>query len=185
MSDGNELIYSFGDLMKGVGGIAWELGAAAGGLAFRDGAITESDPTPADTNWSLEERFDTDPTAGAGTFRHLAIEVPDRGTLVCTSRGEPGLAGHGAEEATGRLEGVTRISFEETLISTEYDAKGAPARFGLELWPGEAEPANRAGAMRTSGALIAGGAVGEIWAGFFRCHTDGTEGLGTYLLWRA
>ena len=185
MSDGEAGIRAFGDLVKGVGGIAWTLAGSEGGLSLRDGAVAEAGEAGGDPRWRFEEQLDPDPAEGAATFRHLAIEVPDRGTLVCTSRGEPDVAGHGAEQAAGRMDGTAVISFEESLISTQYDGEGRPSRFGLELWPGEADPVNRAGATRTSGTLIAGGSRAQVWAGFFRCHTDGAEGFGTYLLWRA
>jgi hypothetical protein len=32
---------------------------------------------------------------------------------------------------------------------------------------------------------LGGVSLGNAWAGLFRCHTDGSEGLGSYLLWRA
>jgi hypothetical protein len=55
----------------------------------------------------------------------------------------------------------------------------------LELWPEDADQTSRAGACRVTGSLIGGTEAGGTWAGLFRCHADGTEGLGSYLLWRA
>ena len=49
----------------------------------------------------------------------------------------------------------------------------------------EAERASRAAATRVTASLLGGVRAGGIWAGLFRCHTDGSEGLGSYLLWRA
>ena len=43
----------------------------------------------------------------------------------------------------------------------------------------------RAAAVRVSGSLLGGIRQGDTWAGFFRCHTDEQDGLGTYLLRRA
>ena len=77
------------------------------------------------------------------------------------------------------------IPFEEALISTQYDGAGRPTRFGLELWPQEADQSNRAGATRVSASLLGASDAGSVWAGVFRCHADGTEGIASYLLWRA
>ncbi len=127
-----------------------------------------------------------DPLDGAGVLRHLAIGGAPDSQLIATASGRPGAEGHGSERTVGWL--LTADSgepYEETLISTQYDGGGDPTRIGLELWPEDADTSSRAAATRVSGSLLGGVRAGPVWAGLFRCHTDGTEGLGSYLLWRA
>ena len=130
-------------------------------------------------------RWAQDPTAGAAVFRQLVVEAADESLLAAVSTGHAGASGHGEESAAAwQLQGESVTPFEEALISTQYDGGGEPSRFGLELWPQDAERATRAAAVRASGSLLGGVADGAIWAGAFRSHADGHEGLGTYLLWR-
>jgi hypothetical protein len=131
-------------------------------------------------------RWIGDPLGGAATLRHLAIGGAPDSQLIATARGMPGGDGHGGERAVGwLLSADSGVPYEETLISTQYDGGGDPTRIGLELWPEEADQSNRAGATRVSGSQLGGVRAGPVWAGLFRCHTDGTEGLGSYLIWRA
>lgn len=131
-------------------------------------------------------RWSGDPLEGAAVFRQLTVEAGDDTLLVGTARGEPGVAGHGDESVLGwRIDGEQATPFEESLITTQYAAGGDPTRIGLELWPRDVDQASRAGAVRVAGSLLGGVRAGGIWAGLFRCHTDGAEGLGTYLLWRS
>jgi hypothetical protein len=131
-------------------------------------------------------RWSSDPTSGAAVFRQIVVEGADQSSLVAVATGRPGAAGHGEERtAAWQLEGESEAPFEEALISTQYDGAGEPTRFGLELWPPDAERSTRAAAVRVSGSLLGGISAGAIWAGVFGCHTDGHEGLGSYLLWRA
>jgi hypothetical protein len=126
-----------------------------------------------------------DPLGGAAVLRHLAIGGAPDTQVIATTTGSPGAEGHDGERALGWL--LTPDSgapYDETLISTQYDGDGRPTRIGLELWPEDADQSSRAAATRVSGSLLGGFAIGSLWAGFFRCHTDGTEGLGSYLLWR-
>jgi hypothetical protein len=127
-------------------------------------------------------RWSGDPLEGAGTFRHLTVEVADGALLVATAWGEPGAEGHGGERISAwRVDADGQDSrFDEALISTQYDGEGRPTRVGLELWPGEDGPPTRVAC-----SLLGGATAGVGWAGFLRAHTDGTEGLGTYLLRRA
>src|SRR5262249_16489012 len=127
-------------------------------------------------------RWPADPLDGAGVFRHLAIEGAEGALLIVTARGEPGEEGHSSERASAWLIDNTGAlcEFEETLISTQYDAQNRPARFGLELWPGDEAPTKR-----VTASLLGGAEVGEAWGGLFRCHTDGAEGVGGYLFWRS
>jgi hypothetical protein len=127
-----------------------------------------------------------DPLDGAAVLRHLAIGGAPDSQLIASARGKPGADGHGSERVVGwLLTADSGVPFEETLISTQYDDGGDPTRIGLELWPEDADQSSRAAATRVSGSLLGGSRAGSVWAGLFRCHTDGTEGLGTYLLWRA
>jgi hypothetical protein len=131
-------------------------------------------------------RWKADPLEGAATFRHLAIERPGESFLIATAMGRPGSEGHGEEETTGwLLEGETATAFEETLISTQYDGSGKQTRLGLELWPEDADQSSRAAATRVSGGSLGVVESGNATAGLFGCHVDGTEGFGSYLLWRA
>jgi hypothetical protein len=130
-------------------------------------------------------RWSADPLEGAGTFRQLAIDAGDQALLVVEARGEP-RAEHGDERTRAWLiRGEDDARFEDAFISTQYDGNGAPTRFGLELWPEEAERASRAAATRVAASSEGSVGVGNAWAGLFRCQTDGILGLGSYLLWRA
>jgi hypothetical protein len=130
-------------------------------------------------------RWMRDPLEGAGAFRHLAIDAGEESLLVAEARGEPG-ADHGDERtAAWLIRGEDESRFEDAFISTQYDRGGEPTRFGLELWPEEAERASRAAATRVATSSLGGVRLGKAWAGLFRCHTDGYEGVGSYLLWRA
>jgi hypothetical protein len=130
-------------------------------------------------------RWSSNPVEGAGTLRHLAIDGGEESLLVAVARGEPG-ADHGEERTAGWLiRGEEESRFEDSFLSTQYGAGGDPNRFGLELWPEESERASRAAAMRVSGTSLGGARIGNAWACLFGCHTDGSEGIGSYLLWRA
>jgi hypothetical protein len=130
-------------------------------------------------------RWGADPLQGAGTVRFLAIDAGDESLLVVEARGEPG-ADHGNERAAAwQIRGEDETRFEDTFISTQYQGEVEPTRFGLELWPEEAERASRAAATRVAASPLGGVSVGGVWAGLFRCQTNGILGLGSYLLRRA
>jgi hypothetical protein len=130
-------------------------------------------------------RWAGNPLEDTGTFRHLAIDAGGESLLVAESRGEPGKE-HGHERsAAWQIRGEDESRFEETFISTQYDSSGEPTRFGLELWPEEADHASRAAATRVAASSLGGVRVGGAWAGLFRCQIDGILGMGSYLLWRA
>ncbi len=189
MSDPDRyFVRGFGDVDSGAGGIAWRLGEIEGGLILQaeEASVTGPDgvsDTP-DSRWSFSAPVAAGALSGAAIFRHIAVESSG-GVIVCTSSGPAGMTGHGEErtQAVHRFDD-DEIHFEEALISTQYDGAGRPTRFGLELWPQEADQSNRAGATRVSGSLLGGSDAGSVWAGVFRCHADGAEGIGTYLLWR-
>ena len=126
-----------------------------------------------------------DPLEDASVLRHLAVGGSPGPQLIATARGVPGGDGHGSERAVGwLLSGDRGVPYEETLISTQYEGNGDPTRIGLELWPEDADQSSRTAATRVSGSLLGGLRAGSVWAGLFRCHADGAEGLGSYLLWR-
>jgi hypothetical protein len=159
--------------------IAVDVIACAAEVRFAGGAQTSRFP-------GQISRWFGDPVEAAATFRHLAINVGNDSLLVAEARGDIGVRGHGDELSEAWLlqgEDVTR--FEDVFISTGYDDDGDPTRLGLELWPEEAERASRAAATRVAGSALGGVKTGAAWAGLFRCHSDGSEGSGGYLLWRA
>ena len=189
MSDGGgDFIRGFGDLAAGRGGIAWSL-AGGGAVMLENG---QANATAADSvngsggGWTFETRLESDPLQGAAVYRLIAIEAAEGATIVCTALGAQDIAGHAEERTTGTLDaGDEQVDYEETLISTQYDGAGDPTRFGLELWPVDADQTTRAAATRVSASLLGGARSGVAWAGLWRCHTDGVEGFGAYLLWRA
>jgi hypothetical protein len=131
-------------------------------------------------------RWSADPVEGAATYRHLAVERGGDSFLIATAIGQPGSQGHGEERTSGwLLEGENGPPFEESLISSQYDESGKPTRLGLELWAEDADQSSRAAATRVSGSSLGVVTSGATSAGLFRCHVDGTEGFGSYLLWRA
>jgi hypothetical protein len=136
-------------------------------------------------SWGQISRWPGDPREGAATFRQIAIEAGEEALLIAVARGESAAQGHGEERTAGwRLQGEDEGAFEEALISTQYDGSGDPTRLGIELWAADADQTSRAAATRVSGSLLGGAHSGGAWAGFFRCHADGAEGIGTYLLRR-
>lgn len=145
-------------------------------VAIRSGGSERTPSSSAHlTSWS------EDPLEGAGTFRHLAVDIGEGSLLIASAWGEPGLEGHGDERVSAWLidaDGAVS-GFEEALLSTQYDGDGHPTRAGLELWPADDAPPVRVAASSLGGADVKG-----AWGGLFRCHSDGTEGLGGYLLWR-
>ncbi len=77
---------------------------------------------------------------------------------------------------------------EEPRLSTTYDADGAPARMGLELWlpehNGEQPFPRRAAGEAAGAAASATGDGADLTARPLRCHSRGNEGTGVYLLLR-
>ena len=123
-----------------------------------------------------------DPSEGAGAFRHLAIERSDGALLLVVTRGEG--SDHGTEQtAAWLLDGEGGImTFGEALLSTQYDKDGRHVRAGIELWPGgdEAPP------MRAAGTRLGGTeGGGSLSAALLRCSSEGSEGLGSYVVKRS
>ena len=188
MSDGGGFVRGFGDLARGRGTIAWSVGDG-GAVTLENGEATAMEPEAMDAGSTEGHRFDTpldgDALDGASVFRHIVVEI-EEGMVVCTAIGPAGIAGHADERTEGVLHaGGEEVPYVEALISTQYDGSGDPTRFGLELWPVDADQTARAAATRVTGSLLGGTRSGSAWGGFFRCHTDGVEGIGTYVLWRA
>jgi hypothetical protein len=162
---------------------------ALGGEAGLTSSVCEADVGRHGSSGSIQcagqiTRWGSDPLAGAGSFRHLAIDAGEQSLVVVEARGEPG-AEHGDERMTSSLiRGEDQAPFEDSFVSTEYGGDGQPTRFGLELWPAEAERASRAAAVRVAASPVGGVRIGEVWGGLFRCQTDGVLGMGSYLLWR-
>jgi len=133
-------------------------------------------------------RWASDPLEGTGRFRHLAVDAAEGSLLLLCSGGAPGIDDHGEEEAAAWLldseGGIT--AFGEALLSSQYDDAGRPTRIGVELWPEGEEQTARAGATRAAGTRLGGteAASPGVTAALFRCSTEGTEGLGRYLIWR-
>lgn len=131
-------------------------------------------------------RWRKDPSARAGTFRHLAVEAPEGALIVVVSVGASGAA-HGEEEIAAWLLGAEggASAYGEALLSTQYDDTGSQMRMGLELWPQGTDQTDRAVATRGAGtALGVEAGEGAISAALMRCSVDGAEGLGSYLIRR-
>jgi hypothetical protein len=109
--------------------------------------------------------------------------VFDDGALLALTSTMPGTGSdHGDEEVTAVFcdpEG-TPLSFEESLLSTEYDEDGVPRRATLELWPDveEMRPVRGAGSLISSVRMRRHELDARI--AFFRWSVEGREGLGTY-----
>jgi hypothetical protein len=133
-------------------------------------------------------RWAADPLAGGGRFRHLAVEAAEGSLILLCSRAEPGAENHGEEESAAwlldREGGVS--PFDEALLSTQYRDDGGPTRIGLELWPPGEDQGVRAAAMRAAGTRLGGTepSDGSVTATLLRCSTEGTAGLGCYLIRR-
>jgi hypothetical protein len=133
-------------------------------------------------------RWAADPLAGAGRFRHLAVEGAEGSLVLLCSRGAEGAESHADEESAAWLldrEGAVS-PFDEALLSTQYRNGEAPTRIGLELWPAGEDQSVRAAAMRAAGTRLGGTEPADtgITATLLRCSTEGTAGLGGYLIWR-
>lgn len=133
-------------------------------------------------------RWAADPLAGAGRFRHLAVEAAEGSLLLLCSRGAAGIEDHGEEEsAAWQLDGEGGIGpFDEAMLSTQYRDDGGPTRIGLELWPAGEDQSVRGAALRAAGTRVGGTDPADegVTATLLSCSTEGTEGLGYYLIWR-
>ena len=113
-------------------------------------------------------------------IRSLTAVLDDGSLLVMASARPRGAAGHAGEAASAVLldsEG-SLTSFEEPLLSTEYDARGGHRRAGLELWGAKEDTAP----LRGAGTLVGGSAadIGELKTAFLRFTLDGAPGTARY-----
>jgi hypothetical protein len=114
--------------------------------------------------------------------RSIGIVFSDGGLLALTSQLPEGGVGIDDEETTAALcepEGAP-LTFEETLLSTEYGEDGVQRRATLELWPSveEMRPLRGAGSLISSVRVRRQNLDSQI--AFFRWSIEGREGLGTY-----
>jgi hypothetical protein len=115
--------------------------------------------------------------------RHLAIPLAEDGLVVLAARRPKGAGGHDEEVVHAwRLdpEGGT-LTYEEALLSTQYDEAGGQTRAGLELWPSSGPDAHP---MRAAGTAIGAVEAGRATAALLRTSSEGRAGLGDYLVWR-
>jgi hypothetical protein len=114
--------------------------------------------------------------------RSIGIVFADGGLLAITSALTAGAREHGEEEMAAVLcdPDAAPVSFEETLLSTEYGEDGVQRRVSLELWPNaeDGHPLRGAGTLISSVSVARRGLNAEI--AFFRWSIEGREGLGTY-----
>ena len=129
-------------------------------------------------------RWRGDPTDGAQLLRHLAIPGPDRSLLLLTAIRAEGAEHHGDEGvAAWQLdpEGGA-VAFGEALLSTQYGEEGRPVRAGLELWRSspDSPPVRAAGTLERETGLL----EGPVTIAALHTSAEGSEGIGSYLLWR-
>lgn len=114
--------------------------------------------------------------------RSIGIVFSDGGLLALTAQLPERGRGIDEEEVTAVLceaEGAP-LTFEETLLSTEYGEDGVQRRATLELWPSveEMRPLRGAGSLISSVCVRRRHLDSQI--AFFRWSVEGREGLGTY-----
>jgi hypothetical protein len=119
---------------------------------------------------------------GNVTRRSIGIVFSDGGLLALTSQLPEGGSHPDQEEVTAVLceaDGAP-LTFEETLLSTEYGEDGVQRRVTLELWPSveEMRPLRGAGSLISSVRVRRQHLDSQI--AFFRWAVEGREGLGTY-----
>jgi hypothetical protein len=114
--------------------------------------------------------------------RSIGVVFDDGGLLALTAHTPAGAQAHGEEEVTAVLcnPDGTPLTFEESLLSTEYGEDGVQRRATLELWPDveEMRPLRGAGTLINSVRVRRQGVDSQI--AFFRWSIEGREGLGTY-----
>ena len=114
--------------------------------------------------------------------RSIGIVFSDGGLLALTSQLPEGGRRLDEEETTAVLcepDGAP-LTFEETLLSTEYGEDGVQRRATLELWPSveEIRPLRGAGSLISAVRVRRQSLDSQI--AFFRWSVEGREGLGTY-----
>ena len=119
--------------------------------------------------------------------RSIGIVFSDGGLLALSAQLPEGGSRLDEEEVTAVLceaDGAP-LTFEETLLSTEYGEDGVQRRATLELWldTDELQPLRGAGTLIDAVAVKRDGIDSQI--AFFRWSVEGREGLGTYEVSRA
>jgi len=114
--------------------------------------------------------------------RSIGIIFDDGSLLALTAHLPQGGGGIDEEEVTAVLcptEGAP-LTFEESLLSTEYGEDGVQRRATLELWPDleQMRPLRGAGSLINSVRVRRQSLDSQI--AFFRWSVEGREGLGTY-----
>jgi len=114
--------------------------------------------------------------------RSIGVVFSDGGLLALTSQLPEGGRSIEDEETTAVIcdpDGAP-LTFEETLLSTEYGEDGVQRRATLELWPSveEMRPLRGAGSLISSVSVRRQHLDSQI--AFFRWSVEGREGLGTY-----
>lgn len=114
--------------------------------------------------------------------RSIGIVFDDGSLLALTAHLPQGASGIDEEEMTAVLceaDGAP-LTFEETLLSTEYGEDGVQRRATLELWPDleQMRPLRGAGSLINSVNVRRQNLDSRI--AFFRWSVEGREGLGTY-----
>lgn len=114
--------------------------------------------------------------------RSIGVVFSDGGLLALTSQLPEGGRSFEDEETTAVIcdpDGAP-LTFEETLLSTEYGEDGVQRRATLELWPSveEMRPLRGAGSLISSVSVRRQHLDSQI--AFFRWSVEGREGLGTY-----
>lgn len=127
-------------------------------------------------------RWREDPLAGAGILRHLALPAAGGSLLIVLARADAGSGSHAEESGAAWLLGGEGGpgSYPHAYLSTQYDEDGHQTRAGLELWSAEAD----APPIRAAGTTIGTGVAGGVEAAILSTSTEGTEGMGSYLIWR-
>ena len=114
--------------------------------------------------------------------RSIGVVFSDGGLLALTSQLPEGGRSIEDEETTAVIcdpDGAP-LTFEETLLSTEYGEDGVQRRATLELWPSveEMRPLRGAGSLISSVSVRRQHLDSQI--AFFRWSVEGREGLGHY-----
>jgi hypothetical protein len=114
--------------------------------------------------------------------RSIGIVFDDGALLALTSALPERGRAHGDEQVTAVFcdpKGEP-LPFQESLLSTEYDAEGVQRRVTLELWPDieDMRPVRGAGSLISSFRVRRQELDSQI--AFFRWSVEGREGLGTY-----
>lgn len=124
----------------GESGLALELPLAGRGTGGElrvdwDLAALRADVGEDDRAW----RWRGEPPAGL-VVRTLSSRLDDGRLLLFAAVRPSEVRGHGEEALAGAIVGAEGVErFEQVLLSTEYDASGAPTRIGLEAYAAAGE----------------------------------------------